>query len=146
MSFPTFWCGTSKRHSSLGWLVPLRLWREAFFGFPLLLHNTFFFFFNIRIVNLPGFTFSAAQATAITNSWLNSKQTCWAASTSVGSLASKFVSQTGNSVLPGVCVGKHSLMRAKDGVNSWSTNLNDISPIGKPKWLRSISVSSGVSS
>lgn len=42
-----------------------------------------------------GFTFSAAQATAITNSWLNSKLTCWAVSTNVGNLASKFDCQSG---------------------------------------------------
>ena len=47
MSFPTFWCGTSKRHSSLGWLVARRLWREAFFGFPLLLHNTLYIYIYV---------------------------------------------------------------------------------------------------
>lgn len=46
-------------------------------------------------VSLPGSTFSAAQATAITNSWLNSKLTCWAVSTNVGNLASKFEHPSG---------------------------------------------------
>lgn len=46
-------------------------------------------------VSLPGFTFSAAQVTAITNSWLNSKLTCWAVSTNVGNLASKFDRRAG---------------------------------------------------
>lgn len=41
-------------------------------------------------MSLPGFTFSVAQATAITNFWLNSKLTCWAVSTNAGNLASKF--------------------------------------------------------
>lgn len=46
-------------------------------------------------VSSPGFTFSAAQATAITNCWLNSKLTCWAVSTNVGNLASKFDCRSG---------------------------------------------------
>lgn len=45
---PDFLVWDIKRHFSLGWLVPLRLWREAFFGFPLLLHNTFSFFFFFK--------------------------------------------------------------------------------------------------
>lgn len=78
------------------WMVsPSEAVERSFLWIPLAVAQYFFFFFfffNICIVNLPGFTFSAAQATAITNSWLNSKQMCWAASTSVGSLASKFFS------------------------------------------------------
>jgi len=63
-------------------------------------------------VRLPGFTFSAAQATAITNSWLNSKLTSCAVSTNVGNLASKFDPWSGSLGTPRD-VGKHSLTRAK---------------------------------
>lgn len=65
-------------------------------------------------MSLPGFTFFAVQATAITNSWLNSKLTCWAVSTSVGSLASKLIiSRAGRlESIPG-SVGKHSLTGQK---------------------------------
>lgn len=61
--------------------------------------------------SLPGFTFFAVQATAITNSWLNSKLTCWAVSTSVGNLASRLIiSQAGRLESIPRSVGKHSLM------------------------------------
>lgn len=63
-------------------------------------------------VSLPGFTFSAAQATAITNSWLNSKLTCWAVSTNVENLASKFDCQANWKLFIPRGVEKHSLTRA----------------------------------